>query len=182
MIKLQFTFDHAPIEKSFRGTRRLVKAHTRRRLSYWGRQHIKYIRGHRSVFKYKEGRQGRTSAPLLNSMWTKRKKSREPTQLIGWGLPHGEVLEFGPKRVFTWEIVPKGFRSDISFGAGKRGVALKFLRFKVGGKIRYAKKVVHRWTTAELRPHVEPSLIRHERGFLQDMGSITKRVIEGRLT
>jgi hypothetical protein len=102
---------------------------------------------------------------------------------MGWGVPHGEVMEFGPRRMKRWLIVPKGFRSDIS-GAGGRsggGQALKFLRFKAGGKIRYTKWVEHVWDDGQKREHFKPHMEKHERGFFQDIGSIPQRVLEGKL-
>ena len=183
MPRLQATFDLQPMQTRMRGVPRLVRAHVRRRLSYWGRYHIKDIRKHSNVFKYSQGKRGNPGEPhLVNSLWTRRGKGRDPIQHIGWGVPWGEVLEFGPRRKFVWPIFPKGFRSDKSQGRSGGGVALKFLRFEWKGKIVYSKGVIHRWKKGELRPHVEPSLKRHERGFHADMGSITQRVIEGKLT
>ncbi len=170
-----------------RRTSRLVRAHARRRLSYWGRYLIKDIRKRGSVFKYREGK-GRKrggGGSLLASLRTHRVTGRrDPQQVITWGVPHGEVMEHGPRKAKRWLIVPKGFRSDYA-GAGGRsggGRALKFLRFKWHGKIKYARFVEHVWTPAELRPHIAPALKRHQRGFMADIGSIPKRVLEGKLT
>lgn len=178
MPRLSATFDLKPLETHMRGVPRLVRKHTRQRLSYWGRRHVADIRKHNSVFKYREG--GATGK-LIASMWTRRAKSGGSKQLIGWGVPYGEVMEFGPRRKFVWDIFPTGFRSDITHGRSGGGVALKMLQFQWHGKICYAKKVTHRWTTKELRPHVGPSLDRLNREFMIDMGSIPQRVIEGEL-
>lgn len=182
------TFDLKPIHTRLRGVPRLVRAHCRRRLSYWGRYFIADIRKHGSAFKHAVRRARKTkftAAPvrkgrLLASLWTRRVKERDPKQLIGWGVPYGEVLEFGPRGAKTWTIRPKGFRSDItSRGGGKTG--LKFLRFQWRGKICYARQVTHVWTKDQLRPHVAPAFERHEKNFMADIGSIPKRVIEGKL-
>jgi hypothetical protein len=162
----------------------VIIAHTRRRLSYWGRYIIKSIRRDRSLFKYKEGRRRRRggSGTLAGSLWTKRVQGKTE-QVMGWGVPHGEVMEFGPRRLKRWPIVPRGYRSDVA-GAGGRsggGQKLKFLRFKVGGKWRYARWVEHVWTDDQKRPHFGPHMRKHERGFLQDVGSIPYRVLEGKL-
>ncbi len=161
---------------------RLTRAHARRRMSYWGRIIITDIRRHASVFKYKGGR-SRKGARLINSMWTKRGKParHEVMQHVGWGVPHGEVLEFGPRRKMTWVITPKGFRSDKSHGRSGGGVALRALRFKWRGKITYMRRVKHRWSIKESRVHVEPALKRNERKFQEDMGSILQRVVQGEL-
>ena len=166
-----------------RGVPRLVRAHSRRRLAYWGRYILSDIKRHQSVFKYRSRQRTKRIGPrLLNSMWTRRNSnSPVPMQQIGWRLPHGEVMEFGPRKARMWPITPKGFRSDVSHGRSGGGVALRFLRFEVRGKIVYARKVIHEWDRGQLREHVAPALKRHERGFMHDMGSIPKRVIEGKL-
>lgn len=180
MPRLTATIDMAPTMRRFRAATPLVRAHTRRRLSYWGRQIIKYIRRDHKLFRYANG--GATGK-LKASLRTRRGRSigGDIVQEMSWGVPYGEVLEFGPRRKFTWKIRPKGFRSDVTHGRSGGGVALKFLRFQVGAKIVYAKEVKHVWTTSQLRPHFEPHMKKHERGFLDDMGSITQRVLEGRL-
>lgn len=175
------TWDDAELMQHYRRVPRLVRAHGRRRLSYWGRYMVKDIRRHSRVFKY---RNGGATGKLIASMWTRRAAGHrgDPMQHVGWGVSHGEIMEYGPRRKFVWDIVPKGFRSDITHGRSGGGVALKRLRFMSNGKIRYARKVTRRWKNKELRQHIAPSLKRIEKGFMQDCGSIAQRVIEGRLT
>jgi hypothetical protein len=178
MPRLVATFDLKPWERAMKGAPRLIRAHTRRRLSYWGQRHKSDIKRHSNVFRYREG--GATGK-LLASIWTERAKGghrHHIAQHLGWGVPYGEVMEFGPSRSFTWEIVPTGFSS-----AGRSGGAtgLRFLRFQSKGKIHFAKKVIHRWTPRELRLHVLPSMKRLSREYYKDMSTISQRVIEGEL-
>lgn len=181
MPRITAVWDNVNLMRFYRRVPRLVRAHSRRRLFYWGRYLVKDIRKHSGVFKYKGGRGGR-SAPLINSMWTERGKGKEIKQSIGWGVAHGEVMEFGPRTAKSWIIAPRGFRSDVTHGRSGGGVALKMLRFKWHGKITYARQVTHVWDDGQKRPHVEPALKRHERNMMHDLSTIPKRVMEGKLT
>jgi hypothetical protein len=160
--------------QDFRKSRKLIRVHTRRALGKWGRRIITDIRRDEELFSNETGR-------LKASLWTKRGKDPVPVQEMGWAVPYGEVLEFGPKRKKTWVIRPKGFRSDVNLGRSGAGQSLKALRFESKGRIVYARKVTHRWTSAELRPHFRPWMDHWRRHILQDLQSIQGRVLEGDL-
>ena len=162
--------------RALTGTTRLTRAHTRKRLAFWGRRLVSSIRGDSGLFTSDHG-------VLKASLWTERSKdSAEPAQEIGWGVPYGEVLEWGPARAREWKIRPRGFRSDVTHGRSGGGKALARLRFVAKGKVVYAREVTHRWTEAERRPHFAPWLDHITRFFLDDMLSINARVIAGELT
>lgn len=162
--------------RAFDQVRRLTKAHARKRLEFWGRRLLTSIRGDSQLFTSDHG-------VLKASLWTERTRdSQEPSQEAGWGVPYGEVHEWGPARAKEWKIVPRGLRSDVTSGRGGAGQALKKLRFVSNGKVVYAKSVTHRWTEASRRPHFEPWLDHLRRYFLEDMQSICSRVISGELT
>ena len=66
---------------------------------------------------------------------------------VGWSgdaAIYGPVLETGPKKK-SWVIKPKA-----------QGV--KALRFSVGGKVMFAKKVTINWQPKSLRPHVSKAM------------------------
>jgi len=179
--RVQAKIHDKEFRKKLRTSSAVVKGHVARRLSYWGRYIIKSIKGDHSIFKYKEGRSRRRGGggSLTGGLWTNRTQGKLE-QLMGWNVAHGEVMEFGPRFAKEWFITPKGFRSDVtSRGGGKTG--LKFLRFKSRGKIRYAQIVKHVWDDGQKREHFKPHMKKAERGFFQDIGSIPKRVLEGKL-
>ena len=151
---------------------RLIKAHSAKRLDYWGRRIISSIKTDSSLFTRDRGR-------LKNSLWTHRRRG-ELVQEMGWAVPYGYVLEWGPSTKRTWVIKPKGFRSDAP-GRSGGGRALTALRWKAGGEWKYARQVTHRWTVGSLRPHFEPWIDHHKRHMLQDLGDVPHRVLEGEL-
>jgi hypothetical protein len=152
---------------------KVARAHIRQRQTFWGNRVIRDIRGDHQLFSNEHGR-------LKQSLYTRRKRGQKPgesVQELGWRVPYGEVVEFGPARAREWKIRPRGFRSDAK-GAGK---ALTHLRFVVKGKVIYAKEVTHRWTEKERRPHFEPWIDHVRRFYLDDMVSILPRVLKGEL-
>jgi hypothetical protein len=161
--------------RSFRRDRKLIRVHTRRALSKRARRIISDIRRDEELFSNESGR-------LKASLWTKRAKGTEIVQEMGWAVPYGEVLEFGPRHKREWKIRPRGFRSDVTLGRSGGGQALKALRFKSKGKIVYARVVTHRWTSDQLRPHFGPWLDHWRRHILAELATIQQRVIEGELT
>lgn len=172
--------DH--LRRFLRRAPRIIRGHQRRRLSYWGRYIIASIRRDGKIFKYEQGKRKGGKGMLKASLWTERnRKSQQPSQLLGWGVPWGEVMEFGPARKSSWKIRPSGFRSDVGLGRSGAGRALRFLRYEQHGEIKYAREVTHVWTDSQRRPHFEKHLKRHDRGFRQDMDSIPVRVFEGKL-
>jgi hypothetical protein len=173
--------DH--LRRFLRRAPRIIRGHQRRRLAYWGRYIINSIRRDGKLFKYEQRqRGGRRKGMLKASLWTERNRnSREPSQLLGWGVPWGEVMEFGPARKSSWKIRPSGFRSDATLGRSGAGKALKFLRYEQHGVIKYAREVTHVWTDSQKRPHFAKHLKRHDRGFRQDIESLPTRVFEGKL-
>lgn len=88
---------------------------------------------------------------------------------VGWAgdaAVYGPVLEFGPTKR-RWEIKPKGTTRVRVKGrglvartvrAGKNEKAIRALRFKMGGKVVYFRKVVRNWTPKSLRPHFGKAL------------------------
>jgi hypothetical protein len=100
---------------------------------------------------------------------------------MGWAVPYGYVLEWGPYKKRVWYIKPKGFRSEVNLGRSGGGQALSFLRFEYKGKIVFARKVKHTWTRAQLRPHFEPWMNHYQRRILADIGDIPRQVIEGEI-
>jgi len=156
---------------------KVARAHVRQRQVFWGNRVIRDIRGDHQLFSNEIGR-------LKQSLYTRRKrgqKAGESVQELGWRVPYGDVVEFGPARAREWEIRPRGFRSDISHGRSGGGVALTFLRFVSKGKVVYAKKVKHIWTEKERRPHFEPWIDHFRRFYLEDMATIVPRVLRGEL-
>jgi hypothetical protein len=99
---------------------------------------------------------------------------------MGWAVPYGYVLEWGPATKRSWVIKPKGFRST-TLGRSGGGQALTALRWRAGGEWKYARQVVHKWTVGSLRPHFEPWIDHHQRHMLQDLGDVPHRVLEGEL-
>lgn len=132
----------------------------------------------RDTTTFKGGKGG-----LQRSTWTKRKSGTgEAVQEMGWGAggEHGPIMEWGTKKT-EWPITPRGFRSDVKLGRSGGRQALRFLRFQVGNKIVYAKKVIHTWTKAQLRPHFGPVLDLYEPIIMRTMANIPIKAIEGRL-
>ena len=154
----------------------------KRRLEYWADRARTEIRRDRTLFHYAQqpiddGRgQRRRKGALKASLWVGRAKRSSGKSLsveMGWGVPYGPVLEWGP-RVRQWIIRPRGFRV-----AKRGGVAgVKSLRFRVGNEIVYARKVVHTWSRDQLRPHWTPTLDALEPQILDDLGKVAEDVIE----
>lgn len=81
---------------------------------------------------------------LARSFWKKTKRSSNKVILeMGWDYYYGSVLEFGPAKVRTWTIYPR---------------KKKILRFTVGDKVVFARKVTQHWSDKRLRMHFKPAL------------------------
>lgn len=96
--------------------------------------------------------------PKLQRTMTVGRIQKRGAQLemdIGWGVPYGRVLEFGPLRRRIWTIKPK------------RG---KVLRFKAGGGIVFARSVTRVWEKSQLRPHVGPTIFRLRNRLIRILG------------
>lgn len=183
-MRLQATVDDRAVREHLRSVPNVIRAHVIRRLEYWGRRVVTETkRDLAGKFTYSSPPpQGHQRGALANSLWTERKRSESvPTQAAGWGVPYGEFLEFGPRRKKRWIIRPKGFRSDVKLGRSGAGQALQFLRFEVGGVIKYARQVEHKWTKRELRKHFGPALKKLRAGINRDLSTIPNRVVRGKL-
>jgi len=87
----------------------------------------------------------------------------------GWSGPaavYGPVLEHGPE-AREWEIAPRGTRSD--------GRPIRALRWVDTTGVHYARRVTHRWTVAELRPHWRDA-VEHARPTFR--GRVVRRIVE----
>jgi len=165
----------------YRRVPRIVRKAVASSLSHWGRKIVSSIKRDTGLFNNDPHPD---AGHLQRSLWTARKKGTgEAVQELGWGgraVNYGPLLEWGTKKK-SWDITPRGFRSDITFGRSGGKVALKFLQFQIGGKIFYARKVVHNWTTAQLRPHFGPWVDHWHRHIIQDLHNIPVRALEGSL-
>lgn len=81
---------------------------------------------------------------------------------MGWGVPYGKTVEFGPRKK-TWKI---------------RARFAKALRFQAGGGIVFAKEVTHRWTPAEQRPHFAPTIKRLAPRIRKTLGIIVRETMK----
>lgn len=165
---------------------RIIRGHVARRIHKYSNDIIANIRADHKLFKYKNADATYNRGKLKQSLWTDKLETSDDdlqVQQIGWAVPYGDVLEYGPMYKKQWEIKPKGFRSDVGGAKWRSGgmQALRFLRFNVGGKIVYARKVTHKWTKKELRPHVKPHVEKLEKKILKDLQSIPAKVFEGKL-
>jgi len=176
-------------ERSLERVPRLIRGHVARRLKYHCERIIIAIKEDDTLFKYTQRGGGRSQATgqLKQSLWTAKGTSAMGSgvqvQLIGWAVPYGDVLEWGPMYKRTWEIKPKGFRSDVGGRKWRSGgyQALQFLSFQVGNKVVFARKVTHRWTEKERRPHVTPHVEKLEKRILKDLNTIPSKVFSGEL-
>jgi hypothetical protein len=175
VIRLGIDYKTEKLERHLRHVSRVTAGHVRRRLKYWSDRIISTVRSNYTVFDNETGK-------LKQSLWTSPVRGvREPTQELGWAVPYGYVLEFGPVRKRTWVIKPKGFRSDIGTGRSGGGRSLRFLRFEAGGKIVYAREVRRVWNDSQKRPHFIPAFEKHERAYYKDLASIPIKVMSGEL-
>ena len=139
------------------------KTVAKRVLRYWGDQIRSGIRRDRSLFRYRIAPirgGGRRRGMLKQSLFRSRPREM-PGHVVqvdlGWGVPYGPVLEWGPERAKVWTIKPVGFRAGVTLGRSGAAQAIKFLRFRgAGGGIVYARQVTHKWKQNQLRPHFEP--------------------------
>jgi hypothetical protein len=178
--------DRAKLRKNLERVARVVKRHASRRLHLHCNTIIKNIRNDHTLFKYKDAEVDYNRGKLKESLWTEKADTSTKAvavQQIGWAVPYGDVLEWGPVLKKTWEIKPKGFRSDVGGKKWRSGgqQALQFLRFKYKGSIVYSRGVTHKWTEAEKRPHVTPHVEQMEAIILEDLESIPSKVFSGEL-
>lgn len=166
------------LSRDFRRAHKRAAIATKRYIEYYGDKIVSSIRRDRHLFTYKEKPIGgsfgvtRRQGALKRSLWAGKVVADKGAlvQELGWGVPYGPYLEWGPERAKAWTIRPKGFRvvSPRSGGA----VGLKYLRFKAKGKIVYAREARHRWKQSELRPHYGPAVEHWEKFLLRSLANV----------